>query len=138
MARALTVKVATPKVIKALEDKLASIKKSYETQEANEAKYAKAVEKWNKEVVKIALDSFKSATNVRTNVKSWNDTVNVDFDIPLKGLTIPEEPKREHEVLVSWRYENMVEEITNALSILKMTDDEFVNASTMKSIAQYL
>jgi len=32
----------------------------------------------------------------------------------------------------------MVEEINNALNILKMTDEETVNASTMKSIAKYL
>ena len=39
MSRAITVKVATPKVIKALETKLAIIKKDYAEQASNEAKY---------------------------------------------------------------------------------------------------
>ena len=34
------------------------------------------------------------------------------------------------------RYE--VTEIENAIRILKMTDEEFVNASTFKQVAQYL
>ncbi len=37
MSRAITVKVATPKVIKALETKLATIKKDFAEQGANEA-----------------------------------------------------------------------------------------------------
>jgi hypothetical protein len=35
-------------------------------------------------------------------------------------------------------YRETVEEINNALSILRMTDEETVNASTMKQIARYL
>jgi hypothetical protein len=35
-------------------------------------------------------------------------------------------------------YNEIVEDITNALTILKMTDEETVNASTMKQIARYL
>ena len=37
MSRAITVKVATPKVIKALETRLAQLEKDYATQGANEA-----------------------------------------------------------------------------------------------------
>jgi chaperonin cofactor prefoldin len=50
MSRAITVKVATPKVIKALETKLETIKKEYASQEANEAKYEKARKAWQKEI----------------------------------------------------------------------------------------
>jgi len=51
MSRAITVKVATPKVIKALETKLATIKSDYANQAQNEAKFDKATEKWKKEVM---------------------------------------------------------------------------------------
>lgn len=138
MARAITVKVATPKVIKALETKLATLKSEFEAQEANNAKYDKAMEKYNKALIKFATDNIKLATNFRTNRRSWADTINIDFDIQTKGLELPEEPKRDYKVIQEWELRNATEEITNALNILKMTDEEYVNASTMKSIAQYL
>ena len=85
MSRAITVKVATPKVIKALETKLATIKKDYAEQAQNEAKFEKASEKWKKEVLDFALANVKLATNVRSNYRSWADSVNIDFDISTKG-----------------------------------------------------
>lgn len=138
MARAITVKVATPKVIDALEKKLEQIEKNYASQEENEAKYLKAVEAWKKEVADFAIKRFAKAENIRTNYREWNKTLNVDFDITVSGTEFPAEPKREYETIHQHTYKEMVEEITNALNILKMTDDEVVNASTMKSIARYL
>ena len=43
MSRQITVKVATAKVIKALEGTLAKLEKDYTSQEANEAKHQKAM-----------------------------------------------------------------------------------------------
>ena len=138
MSRAITVKVATPKVIKALETKLAQIEKDYASQGANEAKYAKAVEAWRKEVGKWAIANFSKAENLRTNYRSWNNTLNVDFDIITKEGSFPAEPEKDFEVIHTHTYREVKEDITNALTILKMTDEETVNASTMKQIAKYL
>ena len=138
MSRAITVKVATPKVIKALESRLAELEKNYATQGANEAKYAKAVETWRKEVGKWAIANFSKAENLRTNYRSWNNTLNVDFDIITKEGSFPAEPEKDFEVIHTHTYREMKEDITNALTILKMTDEETVNASTMKQIAKYL
>ena len=138
MTRAITVKVATPKVIKALETKLASIKSDYANQEKYEAKYQKEVEAWKKSLTDYAIANIKKAQNFRTNYRAWNQTLNIDFDIITSETSFPTEPVREHEVMHSHTYKEMVEEITNALSILRMTDEETVNASTMKQIARYL
>ena len=138
MSRAITVKVATPKVIKALETKLATIKKDYADQASNEAKFDKATEKWKKEVLAFALANIKTATNVRSNYRSWSDSVNIDFDISTKGADFPAQPERDFTVMHQHSYNEMVEDINNALTILKMTDEETVNASTMKQIARYL
>ena len=138
MTRAITVKVATPKVIKALETKLASIKSDYANQEKYEAKYQKEVEAWKKSLTNYAIANIKKAQNFRTNYRAWNSTLNIDFDIVTSETSFPTEPVREHEVMHSHTYKEMVEEITNALSILRMTDEETVNASTMKQIARYL
>ena len=138
MSRAITVKVATPKVIKALESRLAELEKNYASQEANEAKFQKAREKWQKEIGAWAIKNFSKAENLRTNYRSWNNTLNVDFDIVTKDSAFPTEPEKDYETIHQHSYREMKEDITNALTILKMTDEETVNASTMKQIAKYL
>jgi hypothetical protein len=138
MSRQITVKVATAKVIKALEARLATLEKDYSSQEANEAKYQKAREKWQKEIGKWAIENFSKAENIRTNYRQWNNTLNVDFDIITKESNFPTEPEKDYEQIHQHSYREIKEDITNALTILKMTDEETVNASTMKQIAKYL
>ena len=138
MTRAITVKVATTKVIKALEARLATLENDYATQTAKEAKFGKAQEAWRKEIAKWAIANFAKAENLRTNYRSWNNTLNVDFDIITKESDFPTEPEKDFEIIHQHSYREMKEDITNALTILKMTDEETVNASTMKQIARYL
>jgi hypothetical protein len=138
MSRAITVKVATPKVIKALETKLETIKKEYASQEANEAKYEKARKAWQKEISDYAVANIKKAENFRTSYRSWNNTLNIDYDLTVSEKDLPKEPQRDFTIMHQHTYNDMVEDITNALTILKMTDEETVNASTMKQIARYL
>ena len=137
-SRAITVKVAVVKVIKALETRLATLEKDYASQEAKEAKYQKAVESWKKEIGKWAIANFSKAENLRTNYRNWNNTLNVDFDIITKEGNFPTEPEKDFEQIHQHSYREMKEDISNALTILKMTDEETVNASTMKQIARYL
>jgi hypothetical protein len=136
--KAISVKIATTKVIKALETRLAELEKNYANQEANEAKYQKQYEKWQKEMGKWALSQFSKATNLRTNYRSWNKTVNVDFDLATDGTDFPKEPEKDFEVIHRHNYNEMKEEITNAIRILKMTDEEVVSTSTYNAIARYL
>jgi hypothetical protein len=138
MTRAITVKVATPKVIKALENRLAELETNYANQTANEAKHTLAYEAWKKQIGEWAIANFSKAENLRTNYRNWNNTLNVDFDIITKEGTFPKEPEKDFEVVHTHQYREMKEDITNALTILKMTDEETVNASTMKQIAKYL
>ena len=138
MSRAITVKVATPKVIKALETKLANIKKEYAEQGANEAKFEKAREKWRKEVQQYALDNIKKAENFRTNYRSWNNTLNIDFDLTVSEKDLPIEPTRDFESISIHAYREQKEEMQNAIRILKMTDEEVVNTSTYNAVARYL
>ena len=138
MARAITVKVATPKVINALETKLAQIKNDYANQETNEAQYQEAVKAWNNQIKDYAIANINKAENFRTNYRSYNNTLNIDFDVIVSSSDLPAQPEREFEQMAAWSYKEVCEEITNALSILRMTDEETVNASTMKSIAKYL
>ena len=136
--KSISVKIATPKVIKALETRLAELEKNYATQGENEAKHTKAHEAWKKEVGKWAIANFSKAENLRTNYRHWNNTLNVDFDIITKEGTFPKEPEKDFEVVHTHQYNEMKEEITNAIRILKMTDEEVVNTSTYNAVARYL
>jgi len=136
--KAISVKIATPKIIKALETKLAQLTKDYEAQEANETKYQKAHKAWQKEIGKWAIANFSKAENLRTNYRSWNKTLNVDFDIITEESSFPVEPQKDFEVIHQHTYREMKNEIENAIRILKMTDEETVNTSTYNAVAQYL
>jgi hypothetical protein len=136
--KAIQVKIATPKVIKALEQALNKLELDYTSQEANEAKYQKSLEKWNKEIAKFAIERVAKADNVRTNYRSWNNTLNVDFDLKVSDGEFPIQPERDFEQIHVHSYKAMKEEISNAIRILKMTDEEVVNTSTYNAIAQYL
>ena len=136
--KAISVKIATPKVIKALEAKLVELDTNYKKQDENEAKYQKSLTKWNKDIAKFALDYVSKAENIRTNYRAWTNTLNVDFDLKIDEKDFPKQPERDFETLHVHTYKSMKEEIENAIRILKMTDEEVVNTSTYNAIAQYL
>jgi hypothetical protein len=136
--KAIQVKIPTAKVIKALETKLAQLEADYTKQDENEAKYKKAHEKWTKELGKYAIAQISKAENLRTNYRSWNRTLNVDFDLICDEKDFPKEPQRDYEQLHQHTYREMKEEMENAIRILKMTDEEVVNTSTYNAIARYL
>ena len=136
--KAINVKIATPKIIKALENALDKLNKDYASQEANEAKYQKAYKAWQKEIGKWAIANFSKSENLRVNYRSWNKTLNVDFDIITEETSFPTEPEKDFEVIHQHNYREMKEEMENAIRILKMTDEETVNTSTYNAVAQYL
>ena len=137
--KAISVKIATPKVIKALEEALATLEVNYTSQEANEAKYQKAYEKYKKELIDYAVANIKKAENFRTNFRSWNGTLNIDFDLTgLSESALPKEPSKDFESMSIYNYREQKEEISNAIRILKMTDEETVSTSTYQAVARYL
>ena len=133
MARSISVKVSTAKVIKALETKLADSEKAIKNNEKLRKDYEKVVKAWNKEVAELATKHFAKA-EVSAN-ENWRGELSIDFRLPAGTFPLPEKPELELEQELG-RWE--VQEIENAIRILKMTDEEVVNATTFKTIAQYL
>jgi hypothetical protein len=136
--KAISVKIPTQRVITALETKLAELETNWTNQEANEAKYEKAREAWRKEVQAYAIAHIADAINFRTNFRSWNNNLNIDFDLTVNEKDLPTEPEREFEQLHQHNYREQKEEMANAIRILKMTDEEVVNTSTYNAVARYL
>ena len=136
--KAISVKIPTQRVINALETKLAELEANYKTQDENEAKYQEAYKAWQKELADFAIAHFSKAENIRTNYRSWNKTLNVDFDIVGSDSDFPTEPERNFEQIHQHNYREQKEEMSNAIRILKMTDEEVVNTSTYNAVARYL
>mgnify|MGYP006271748891 CR=1 FL=1 len=130
MARGITVKVAKDKVVKALSDKLDKNVIIVADNEAKRKAHAEAITVYAKTVAKDVLSSLEvESVNTR-----WNNEVTVTYKNPDR-IELPKQPEIELEQELG-RYE--VQEIENAIRILQMSDEEFVSASTMKQIAQYL
>jgi hypothetical protein len=136
--KAISVKIATPKVIKALEQALAKLESDYASQEANEAKFQKELTKHKKALADYAIANIKKAENFRTNYRSWSNTLNIDFDIITTGADFPAEPQRDFVTMHQHNYTEQKEEMLNAIRILKMTDEEVVSTSTYQAVARYL
>ena len=136
--KAIQVKIATTKVIKALEVRLAKLEADYTKQDENEAKFQKKVDAWKKEIGKWAIGQFSKAENLRTNYRSWNKTLNVDFDLTVNEGDFPAEPVKDFEQIHQHTYREQKEEMENAIRILKMTEEEVVNTSTYNAVARYL
>ena len=136
--KSMSVKIPTQRVIDALTQALNKLELDYTSQEANEAKYEIAHKAWQKEVADFAIKNFSKAQNIRTNYRSWNKTLNVDFDIVGSEINFPDEPKKDFDTINQHAYREQKEEISNAIRILKMTDEEVVNTSTYNAVARYL
>ena len=138
MSRGINVKVATPKIIKALETSLAKMKKDFAEQDKKQNAYQKAKEAWEKKGVKILIENAKLANE--TSLSTWRDQANLTlrFDLDDVADVIGKCPVQEPNRIAEWQYKEAVEEIENAIRLLKLTDEEFVSTSTYKSVAKYI
>ena len=133
MARAISVKVSTAKVIKALEDKLSNNTKVLVSNEKKRKDYEKTEKVWAKEVADLVFKQISKA-DVSAH-ENWRNELNVTISLPAGSVKLTEKPSIDLERELG-SYE--ITEIENAIRILKMTDEETVNASTFKQVAQYL
>jgi hypothetical protein len=136
--KAISVKIPTQRVIEALQKSLDKLELDYTSQEANEARYELLRKAWQKEVQDYALANISKAENFRTNYRSWNNSLNIDFDLTVSDKDLPKEPEKDFESFSVYNYREQKEEISNAIRILKMTDEEVVSTSTYQAVSRYL
>lgn len=128
----MNVRVPTNKVIDLLEKKL-----------ADSADYRKklgefyeATVKWETDVAKALMAASSKVTPIEVSSReSYHGptVIEIKFNVPEKLLE--KRPVRPDGMYLC---ERESDQIKNALSILRLTDDETVSASTFKSISKYL
>jgi hypothetical protein len=136
--KAIAVKIPTQRIIDALTQSLNKLELDYTSQEQKEAEYQTAYKAWQTELATWAIAHFSKAENIRTNYRSYANTLNVDFDITTKENEFPAQPEKDFDTIHKHTYNEQKEEISNAIRILKMTDEETVNTSTYNAVARYL
>ena len=136
--KGIKVNVPRLKVIEALEKSLNKLETDYEIGKKLDADYEKQKSDWHKKVLELTLPLINKTEYCNINIR-YNGTINVDFTLPAGSLVLPEEPKFEGKgQMAEWQYESQTEEIQNAISLLRMCEDETVNTATYASISQYL
>ena len=133
-SRSISVKVSTAKVIKALQDKLEASAKAVVNNEKAKKANEKAQVAYQKEVAELAYKAISKASNVQA-YENYRKELTVSIQFEAGAVKFPSAPTIELEKELN-KYE--IDEIENAIRILQMTDEETVNASTFKTIAQYL
>lgn len=131
MSKALTVKVPVTKVIAALEAKVSENEKNVAHNETVEREFPLQLKKYSEQLFKTLKDVIELT---EVEYYSWRGMVRVEYKVS-KETKVPDAPRKE---TVRTLNHHELEEITNAIRILKMTEEEFVNASTMRAIASYL
>ena len=133
----ISVKVSTKKVIDALEKALAERKKTVADNEKAKKEYEKAVMEFRDSLAEMFRSGKGKVTHVskshnfRYNEEQNRYEITVEFPASVKAPTEPEN-------LNDWAMKSDIEELENAVAVLRMTDEETINTSTYKGVARFI
>lgn len=149
VARSLSVKVPTASLIQLVEEKIASINKEIADYPAKREAYEAEQQSHKSEIVKFVSDylaknidkiGYETNSVVRLNV-GYNGRAEIIFDTDsiLNYPKAPVAPNKPNEKQWYGReYAQPLEMLEKNLRILKMTEQETVNASTYSSVMDLL
>ena len=134
--KSMNVKISTEKLITALEKALQEKVDEQTQYDADTAKFEKETEAFNKSLFDlIATKKVTLKSTVVREVWRRDGQYEVEFTFDMPKMTPPQAPERAY----NFHYNNSAQnELKNAIAILKMTDEQYVSASTYKGVAQYL
>ena len=140
MSKSISVKVKVSTLISSLEKALVEREQRFANQEKEQALYEKAKEAYNLAILKLIKSKGVVTDASRNRWYSSNtkkNTVEFQVTMELPKTALPAEPEQP-EAYSDHRYERETTEIKQAIRVLKMTEQEYVNASTLKSVSEYL
>ena len=134
----ISVKVSTKKVIDALEKALAERKKEVAENEKARKDHEKAVSDFRDTLAEMfrsgkgKVTQVSKASSYRYNEENNKYEITVEFPASVKA---PKEPEISN---ADWSLKSDIEELENAVAVLKMTDEETINTSTYKGVARFI
>ena len=141
MARSVSVKIPTATVIEMLETKLATIAKAEKDYPTLLNAYSKDIKAYGKAVAEligknpnkfVGYDEFNFESDNFSLTSDYRNTIQVILG---RGLVakVGEKPTKPQEV-GGWQATQHKEQLEKTLKLLKMTEQETVNASTYNSV----
>ena len=144
MARTLSVKIPTSKLIEDIEASIAKIDVAVEEYSGLRKQYELDVKKYQEDLVAHAIKALSDPTNigtehgslVRLSTNHYRNDVSVEFDPEGLGFPKkPEEPSKPNDKTYFGReYVTRKELLQRNLRILKMTSQEEVSASSYSAV----
>ena len=147
--KGINLKVAKVKLLTALKDKLKEVHSNQALYEAAFETHKDKVKDYEEAIKKIALKNLDLVTGV-TKSRWQSDEAVTEFEITVKVdsnklPTEPEEPTPPYKGgrgygrnYVSNDYHDIVAEMTNAIRMLELSDEEVISTATYASVAKYL
>lgn len=150
MARAVSVKIPTAKVIEMIEQKIAEITNDVETYPARKAQYQADYKAYTEQVVarlgqliaqngSVLLDEDNSDKGIRVST-NYRNAVEITIGKELLDLEKPEQPTDPEPKGYYSRnsYTTKREELEKTLRLLRMTEQETITSSTYNSVLELL
>jgi len=143
MARTLSVKIPTAKLIADVEASIAKIDVAVAEYADKRKQYEADLKKYNDDIIAFAIKALQDKENIGTDhnslirvSRSYSGNVSVDFDVDGLGFPKkPEEPSKPNEKTYFGReYVSRKELLERNLRILKMTSQEEVSASSYSAV----
>jgi len=149
MGKGINIKVSKEKLLIALEEKLSEVHSNQALYEAGVETHKDNWKNYEEAIKKIALKNLDSVTDV-TPARWQNDDNFTVFEITVKvdNTKLPTEPKEPTPPYkggrgygrnyVSNDYDDIVADITNAIRMLRLSDEEVVSTATYASVSRFL
>lgn len=119
-------------MIEALNEVVKNNEKAVKEHEAAQKQYEKDSAKYHSDISAL----IKKGVLKIERVSKYYRRLSIDIDIEgMDHSILPEEPKRE---IVSHLNNHEIKEIQNAIRLLELSDEEYINTSTYKDVAKYL
>jgi len=150
MARAISVKIPTGKVIEMIEQKIAQINEDIATYPARKAQYKADLEAYTQSVVRLLTDLLNtrgtellsnedSNENIRVST-NYNNSVEITIGRELTAeLVKPKEPENpEPNGYYGRVYGSKKAELEKTLKLLRMSEQETITSSAYNSVLELL
>jgi hypothetical protein len=146
MGKGINIKIPKDKLLGALEEKLSVIQNT-QVEYENQLKVYEAQEKdYKEQIKKIVLSNPDIMGNISHNWRGDGNVFEIMVEIPKSLMPItPEEPMPPYKGgrgygrnYVSNDYDDIVADLTNAIRMLKLSDEEVVSTATYASVSRFL
>ena len=148
MAKSLAVKIPTASLIAEVETQIAKLEADIEQYADKRKQYEADLKRWQLDIIDHAIKALNNPDNIGTDRDSlvsvsytrYQNGVSVEFDAEALGFPKkPEEPSRPNQQSYYGRdYTTKLDLLKKNLKVLKMTNQEEVNASTYNSVMELL